>query len=392
LDQLRQLVSQDRNQNKNKNSHSPPRSPKKKQDSSTNRAVPRLHVQSPDRRSFDQGDDGMQRVDSARTFVRKYQKSYNADRPPANSLREARMTKDAANNNDNLEKSLQSNSFLHKPEQMMGNELPSDFHALMELDKTLKSESRFVYPDGRAFVPGANDSRPGSSDPRPQLNYHLQPYENAATIPVKIPLPAPPLSPSTRHRKYELRIDETLNLNQMDVMSPSRSVSTLGPDSPAGSAVTLASERSRRKNSSHSNSRKHDVSGDGDDDLEFDVDRAFRRNRRKWELLEKMGLRTEASLDGEGGDMNVFSGPEELDMLLNGLHSVSSSRPTTADTNRPGTAGTLQGESQLIGHVEYDNLLQKERDKHKQNQMQQGYRRRQQQHKVRSLMFLCLVM
>mmetsp|Transcript_27843 Transcript_27843/g.47053 ORF Transcript_27843/g.47053 Transcript_27843/m.47053 type:complete len:482 (+) Transcript_27843:1-1446(+) len=342
--------------------------------------------------------DDLPRTDSARTFVRKYQQSYNADRPPANSLKASRAMQDTTkyrNNNgfDQLEKSLQSESVLHKPKELDGNELPSDFHALLELDKTLKSDSRFVYPDGRAFIPGGGkSSRPSSSKPRPNLTYQLQPYENASAIPVTIPLPQPPQSPSTLPRKYELKIDETLdfiNAQSASTLSPSRSISTFGPDSPAGSAMTLASERSRRKQNDFSGSDRNDDDNDNDNDgLDFDIDRAFRRNRRKWELLEKMGLRTEESMDFEAKEKsNVYSGPEELDLLLNGLQSVHSSRPSTANSrpqnSRPGTAGTLQGDSQLIGQGDYGYLLQQERDKYRQNKQQQGTRRRQPSHNLK---------
>jgi len=396
LEQLRQLVSQDRKRN---NAINQPSSPSRKSPHAP--VVPKLSVQKHNN-NFNMQEaaeiDDLPRTDSARTFVRKYQQSYNADRPPANSLKASRAMQDTTkyrNNNgfDQLEKSLQSESVLHKPKELDGNELPSDFHALLELDKTLKSDSRFVYPDGRAFIPGGGkSSRPSSSKPRPNLTYQLQPYENASAIPVTIPLPQPPQSPSTLPRKYELKIDETLdfiNAQSASTLSPSRSISTFGPDSPAGSAMTLASERSRRKQNDFSGSDRNDDDNDNDNDgLDFDIDRAFRRNRRKWELLEKMGLRTEESMDFEAKEKsNVYSGPEELDLLLNGLQSVHSSRPSTANSrpqnSRPGTAGTLQGDSQLIGQGDYGYLLQQERDKYRQNKQQQGTRRRQPSHNLK---------
>ena len=305
----------------------------------------------------------MNRIDSARTFVRKYQQSYNAHRPPEKHLRKK---------GNELEKSLKSESLFHSSEKLDGDELPNDFHALMELDKTLKSESRFVYPDGRAFVPSSvrtSQNRPESSQPRPELKYQLQPYENASMIPVKVPLPAPPnATHNSTQPQYEIIIDENISASdQCDSVSPLQTMSTRNLDSPAASAITLASERSkRRKETEISHAQQDD-----DTALEFDIDKAFRRNRRKFELLDKMGLRTEESFDRENGTSNVYSGPEELDLLLNGLNSVSSSRPTTAETGktRPSTVGTLHGESHLLPvNRDYGFMLQQERHKYKQQQ------------------------
>ena len=84
--------------------------------------------------------------------------------------------------------------------------------------------------------------------------------------------------------------------------------------------------------------------------IDFDVDRAFRRNRlafifsiisiisiyllltylfirRKWELLEGLTGQSNENFSIEGGG-------EELDLLLGGLNSVSSSRPTTSGETR----------------------------------------------------------
>lgn len=431
LEQLRQLVSQDRKRNIDKgatNNAEIPIIPLKHPSSHPQSNKHHTHYDNENNygtEATDHDDGDSQRLDSARTFIRKYQSTYHADKPPEHPLRKS--TKNHNNKSkfnssfSPMERSLQSESFLQEPEMLLGSELPADFHSLMDLDKTLKSESRFVYPDGRAFVDGRGEGigekRPDSSSPRPQLQYHLQPYADAALLPVQ--LPSPPRKPSTPPpRKYDLPLDERVlspsnakqgEEKQMGQYSPTRSpqplqmsVSTLGsggPDSPAGSAVTLASERSKRRNSSniknththahhqHSSNEK-DNNDDDTDGLEFDIDKAFRRNRRKYALLEKMGVRVGDDNDQDGGvgggrDFNVFSGPEELDLLLNGLHSVSSSRPTTAGTSRPSrptTSGTLQGESQLVNKRDYGDLLQQEREKYKQKQQlqasHQGYSRR----------------
>ena len=406
-------MSQDR---KRQNNHVPPSSPSKHKPTHqlSQPPVPTLPVTqaipSPTGRGLVPHDkEGGGRIDSARTFIRKYQRSYNADRPPANPLRQSAQYQETNHHNKKnhlpnthddhfpLEQSLQSESFLHQPDILIGSELPADFHALMDLDKTLKSESRFVYPDGRAFVGGNGgnsgsgnenggkgiDQRPGSSAPRPQLHYQLQPYEHADVVPVQLSLPSPPRHPLTPPpRKYELPIEEPILAGQYtsQVHPLQTSVSSLGsgPASPAGSAITLASERSKRHTSNNNNQvqvprngRKDQGDSDDDDDVEFDIDKAFRRNRRKYALLDKMGVHTADTGETEG-NFNIFSGPEELDLLLNGLQSVSSSRPTTAGTgrpvSRPSTCGTLQGESQLVNKRDYGDLLQQEREKYKQKQ------------------------
>lgn len=140
-----------------------------------------------------------------------------------------------------------------------------------QLDKTLASDSKFVFPDGRAYVP------PGNSNPPKRMNTN-------------------------------------------SVMDDS--LSTLYNDAAGNLTKPIHFKIKSKISKMYQDGAESDVdSKDGKDDEDFKL---YRKNRRRWELLNSSNLG-----DGDGNAEHMAN--EELDLLLNEFNCISS-RPSTANT------------------------------------------------------------
>jgi len=300
----------------------------------------------------------------------------------------AQRNEPVKNEDSRMEASLVSNS-IHTPFTTTDEIARNDFDGELDaLDRTLESNSRFVYPNGASFLPqdlGANIKKEGRSNPGVlkvpplpvQQNHHSRKQRvlsarqegtdqhRLANDMIKEHTPVAP-SPrcGRRPRSSDMSILQTSHNsdlctserahNNPDLSSTLRSLDE-NDVTGVGTDRVLSQHRDRKPHPI-----KHSISGPSStaiaisgtpgrkcrnndalsgNTLEFDVDRAFRRNRRKWELLEGMAL------GGESG-----AGREELELLMGGLGSVSSSRPTTRGGSSPSREQPLRVDTRhLIG-------------------------------------------
>ena len=139
-----------------------------------------------------------------------------------------------------------------------------------KLDKTLASDSKFVFPDGRAYIPpAANTIAP----------------KNTASV-----------------------IDDSL--------------SSLYNDNAGNLTKPIRFKIKSKINKMYPDIDSDGENGDDKDDEDFKL---YRKNRRRWELLNSSNL---GDADGVAEQM----GNEELDLLLNEFNCISS-RPSTANTS-----------------------------------------------------------
>lgn len=159
-----------------------------------------------------------------------------------------------------------------------------DDDEIFKLDRTLEGESKFVFPDGSAFVP-----KKGMVPPPPENNksfMNLSDLKDVGGLVTNVPPPNPP--------------NGGLNI---------------------GAKLRQHIRRKGKESSDGGGNVPSDETNENAKPAEYDVDRLLRLNRRKWELLK--------GLDGQ-------QGVEELDLLLHDLDGISS-RPSSAATSRPGT-------------------------------------------------------
>ncbi len=160
-----------------------------------------------------------------------------------------------------------------------------------KLDKTLVSDSKFVFPDGRAYVP------PGNPNPSNKIN------TNAV-------------------------IDDSL--------------SSLYNDAAGNLTKPIHYKIKSKINKMYQNNEETDDEDDKNDE-DFKL---YRKNRRRWELLNNSNLG-----DADGATDHMPN--EELDLLLNEFNCITS-RPSTANTStnesvvsRP---STMANTSRYINH------------------------------------------
>lgn len=248
--------------------------------------------------------------------------------------------------------------------------------------RTLQGESRFLLPDGRVVQDGKWDEPPPPSEvAQPTASHHLT--QTAKSVRQQVhtvdmfkdiqrskevvrSLPA-------RGEDCAVQTESAPSLSTLPLMQATQRPPTLVADA---SPSLPAEERRESRPSRVGREDKGGVGEEGDeydaeretlsehneDDVEegdFDVDRALRKSRRKWNLLQKLnGIHNAVAIDPQTLFAWESEEGREAARPLSEIDSRPSSRPTTAglemDTPR-GARGALGRAGQLSMRISVEN-------------------------------------
>jgi len=197
----------------------------------------------------------------------------------------------------------------------------------LPLDRTLESESRFIYPDGTSFVPRSVSAGPGTLEADPGME----------VSPLHIPGPGLGLGDgdgrvgSRQHPFEHSPIDSSSSHDHFSAVSSSSRGYKKGPQ---GYAVGRARGLGQQPNPDSFRSDSSTPASDND----FDVDALLHENRRKWRILQQMesGLKN-PDYDDDGYDQ-IVSGFSRLSHKPQPGQSSSRESAASGSTGRsPGT-------------------------------------------------------